>query len=191
MHFRRTFLACLPILALAACGGGEDGGSGFGSVAQRPGDFGSFAEAQSLLFQFEPGALIPTRTPDAGFTGTATYEGALGFERASAAAPELIGRLTMTADLGVGTLSGSADNFVGADGSYVPGTVTLSGGSINSADATFQIQAQGNVGTGPSLVFNTSASGEFRGDTADQLTGEFSFDDGSQNWSGVFGAQRQ
>lgn len=206
MPFRRSVFTCIAALALAGCGavaglvddfeddegggGSGDGSASFRPIPPRPDDFGSFAEAQALLSQFEPRALIPEGPLEANLTGTATYAGAVGFERPGVPNPELIGKLTMEVDLGNRFLLGKADNFVSQNDEPVNGLVLFNSGTI-SPNGQFQIPSV-RVFTGdPNFVSETVAQGRFHGENAEQLSGDFAFSDGSQNWIGRMGAARQ
>lgn len=199
IHGQSARLAPMLVLVtgLAGCGGDGGGGAdGFGEGGA-PGldSFASFAEATEAAAALDAAITAADPTAPEGFAGLGSvrYAGVLGFERAGADAPSVIGQLAVDVDFPSGGLTGRADEFITDTGSYVAGAVDLTDGVLTPADGSFAVAASGTVGDpdAATLVFATTAQGQFLGAGAELLEGSFAFDDGSSDWTGVFGAQAE
>lgn len=170
-------LALLALGGLSACGGG--GGSSGGGSGGSPDDFAALdAEAADLVASTFSASL----TRDLPDTGSATYEGVMGLTapggdpgdvRAILDDPALLGDLTMEADFGDRTISGTADNFQAADGGTVDGALDIADGTITEGGVTrFSAGLSGTLEQdGTATTYNGRVNGQFYDSRGDNIAG--------------------
>lgn len=191
-----TACSFFALFAAVACSSGGDTGGGFGPGEPRgPGDFADFAEAEGIARGFEDAlsTAAPTARADFPASGTAGYDGVMGFARQQDDDPSVIGRLALDVDFATRAFSGRATDFVTDQGAFLPGEVTLSNGTIDpAATEPLRVRVAGTIGgDGGSLVFDTPATGSVLGPQGELLQGAFGFDDGSDDWEGFFAARAE
>ncbi len=164
--------------ALAACGGGGGGGgagSG-GGIDPRLARLDIY-EAQKLRVLGDPGAgvmgMAPTPDPSIPDIGTAVFEGSASVRIETANAPlVLFGDATVSIGFDDASVGGSMDRFFGTDatGRVVDysGAIAIDGGSLD--DGVTLDYAGVLSGTGATLVFDGTMTGQFLGDPLTALS---------------------
>jgi len=164
-------------------GGDAPGGSGTDDNSPEDTDFDVyFDEATSLYFDiggaFDPIRTAPTALPA---TGTADYAGVLGVGLPTETGSQLaLGDLTMSVDFEASTATGAATDFIDEANETYTGTLTLSGGTLNtsfrapetlSADLSGTLSAQ----SGAEYAIDGTLTGDFY-EGPDFIAGDISAD---------------
>jgi hypothetical protein len=180
--------AGLSLMTLAGCGGGATGTS----TAQFNASVASFAPTITSNTTYGAtssgnNASIIDGTPTATMpTGTVNFSGQLAFDFVSPSfdvkdvrgitSPDVIGDLTLTAELGTGpeSLSGAATNFIAKDGTSRSGTINLSAGIERVSEGILFVGVNGATGTisngaGSNLVLQGDIAGRFNGTEGDAV----------------------
>lgn len=157
---KQTAGAALLALTLAGC--------------TAPGGDSSFAEGYEDVYE-----MMATGAAQMPTTGTANYTGKAGLDVMDEDIGDLTGDFSMTADFSSGTASGQIANLSGETGRY-DGTVALRSAAIENN--TFTTELSGEISRYSTekeypvgVVFggDSRAYGEFRGDSAEAVTGTF------------------
>lgn len=160
----RPCLAALLALGLAACSDfdgslDDDAPPSFADLQDLQADIGGPASA---TFALQPEA-VPT-------SGGASFEGVMeiGTEGTGGLPTTLLGELDLALDFGAPAdlVSGTAGNFVAADGERLDGALALSGGDLGG-DASFEDAGLAGVltdGDGADFTFDGTLDGTLKGD---------------------------
>ena len=186
-NIKGTAIAGALCVTLSACGGGTASGGG-GSLLT--------AQQQNTLESFDLATPTdPAAMPD---TGAPVYVGVAAFGpsddlSALVTNPTLVSDVTLTADFAADTIGGSFQSFRSAAAGPVPGTLTLSGGTITDNAAAANVVGDVTI-NGDIIDISGILVGQFTGAAAENFGGAIAATQtgasGSSDLFGVFGASQ-
>lgn len=147
------------------------------------------AEARALVQRYGP--VAPTGTLPVA--GTASYSGHAAYStvdaNTAATNPELMSRMRMTADFGSKSVTGSFDTFVDASNTPVPGSATITSGTIVQDSFVGAVSSAINVPAG-GAPFNGTVIGTFYGPQAKAAFGLMDTAIAGKPAIAIFGAEQ-